>query len=49
MWGPSACVVKAADHTFSMNKNEPYSLVLKSVVKPSSDVPFMMPKKTADT
>ena len=35
--------------TFKMNMKEPYGLVLQSLGKPSSNVPFMMPKKTADT
>ena len=32
-----------------MKMKEPYGLVLASLGKPSSNVPFMMPKKTADT
>jgi peptide/nickel transport system substrate-binding protein len=35
--------------TFKMTMKEPYGLVLQSLGKPSSNVPFMMPKKTADT
>src|SRR6185503_8430286 len=35
--------------TFRMKMKEPYGLVLQSLGKPSSNVPFMMPKKTADT
>jgi peptide/nickel transport system substrate-binding protein len=35
--------------TFKMKMKEPYGLVLQSLAKPSSNVPFMMPKKTADT
>ena len=35
--------------TFKMKMKEPYGLVLESLGKPSSNVPFMMPKKTADT
>ena len=35
--------------TFKMNMKEPYGLVLQSLGKPSSNVPFMMPKKTAET
>ena len=35
--------------TFKMKMKEPYGLVLQSLGKPSSNVPFMMPKKTADT
>jgi peptide/nickel transport system substrate-binding protein len=32
-----------------MTFKEPYGLVLESLGKPSSNVPFMMPKKTAET
>ncbi len=35
--------------TFRMKMKEPYGLVLESLGKPSSNVPFMMPKKTAET
>src|SRR5882672_3284780 len=35
--------------TFKMAMKEPYGLVLLSLGKPSSNVPFMMPKKTAET
>src|SRR5471030_2515898 len=35
--------------TFKMKMKEPYGLVLESLGKPSSNVAFMMPKKTADT
>jgi len=35
--------------TFKMKMKEPYGLVLESLAKPSSNVAFMMPKKTADT
>src|SRR5258708_5260336 len=35
--------------TFKMTMKEPYGLVLQSLGKPSSNVPFMMPKKTAET
>jgi peptide/nickel transport system substrate-binding protein len=35
--------------TFRMRMKEPYGLVLQSLAKPSSNVAFMMPKKTADT
>jgi peptide/nickel transport system substrate-binding protein len=35
--------------TFKMKMKEPYGLVLESLGKPSANVPFMMPKKTADT
>jgi peptide/nickel transport system substrate-binding protein len=35
--------------TFKMKMKEPYGLVLESLGKPSSNVAFMMPKKTAET
>ncbi len=35
--------------TFQMVLKEPYGLVLDSLGKPSSQVPFMMPKRVADT
>jgi peptide/nickel transport system substrate-binding protein len=41
---------KAVDaKTFTMKLKEPYGLVLESLGKPSSNVPFMMPKKIAET
>ena len=41
---------KAVDaKTFQMILKEPYGLVLDSIGKPSSNVPFMMPKKIAET
>ncbi len=35
--------------TFRMKMKEPYGLVLESLGKPSANVPFMMPKRVADT
>ena len=35
--------------TFSLILKEPYGLVLLSLAKPSSNVPFMMPKRVAET
>jgi peptide/nickel transport system substrate-binding protein len=35
--------------TITLRLKEPYSLVLESLAKPSSYVPFMMPKRLADT
>jgi peptide/nickel transport system substrate-binding protein len=35
--------------TFKMMLKEPYGLVLESLGKPSSNVPFMMPKRIAET
>jgi peptide/nickel transport system substrate-binding protein len=41
---------EAADaRTFKMKMKEPYGLVLESLGKPSSNVPFMMPKRVAET
>jgi peptide/nickel transport system substrate-binding protein len=41
--------LKAVDaKTFQLILNEPYGLVLMSLGKPSSNVPFMMPKAVAD-
>ena len=42
--------MKATDErTFEMQLKEPYGLVLLSLAKPSSNVPFMMPKRIAET
>ena len=35
--------------TFTLKLKEPYGLVLESIAKPSSLVPFMMPKRMAET
>ena len=37
------------DKTFTLTLKEPYGLVLESLAKPSSNVPFIMPKRVADT
>src|ERR1700712_4582039 len=37
------------DKTITLKLKEPYSLVLESLGKPSSFVPFMMPKRMAET
>jgi peptide/nickel transport system substrate-binding protein len=37
------------DKTFEMTLKEPYGLVLLSLAKPSSNVPFIMPKRIAKT
>jgi len=49
MMGSVAGLEKVDDKTFKMKMKEPYGLVLESLGKPSSNVPFMMPKKTAET
>jgi peptide/nickel transport system substrate-binding protein len=42
--------LKAADsNTFIMRLQEPYGLVLATLGKPTSNVPFMMPKRVAET
>jgi peptide/nickel transport system substrate-binding protein len=42
--------LKAVDtKTFTLVLKEPYGLVLQSLGKPSSNVPFMMPKRIAET
>ncbi|MEM8947780.1 MAG: ABC transporter substrate-binding protein [Pseudomonadota bacterium] len=37
------------ERTFELNLKEPYGLVLLSLAKPSSNVPFIMPKRVAET
>ncbi|MBI5446746.1 MAG: ABC transporter substrate-binding protein [Deltaproteobacteria bacterium] len=37
------------DKTFTLTLKEPYGLVLESLGKPSSNVPFMMPERVAKT
>ncbi|MEI6203085.1 MAG: ABC transporter substrate-binding protein [Enhydrobacter sp.] len=49
MMGSVASLEKVDDKTFKMMMKEPYGLVLQSLGKPSSNVPFMMPKHTAET
>jgi len=42
--------IKAADaRTFVMTMKEPYGLVLATLAKPSANMPFMMPKRVAET
>src|SRR5260221_13239643 len=42
--------IEAADaKTIVLKLKEPYGLVLESIAKPSSYVPFMMPKRLAET
>src|SRR5476649_1232955 len=49
MMGSVAGLEAVDAKTFKMTMKEPYGLVLQSLGKPSSNVPFMMPKKTAET
>ena len=37
------------DNVFVINLKEPYGLVIDSLAKPSSNVPFIMPKRLAET
>src|SRR5207237_8605156 len=42
--------IEATDaKTITLKLKEPYGLVLESIGKPSSVVPFMMPKRSAET
>src|SRR5664279_1617828 len=44
-----AGIEATGDKTFTLKLKEPYSLVLESLGKPSSIVPFMMPKRMAES
>lgn len=44
-----ASIEATDDKTITLKLKEPYGLVLESIGKPSSVVPFMMPKRIADT
>src|SRR4051812_3317505 len=48
MMGSGAGLEAVDAKTFTMKMKDPYGLVLQPPGKPSSNVPFMMPKKTAD-
>ncbi|WP_291860373.1 ABC transporter substrate-binding protein [Bradyrhizobium sp.] len=45
----TASITAADDKTIVLKLKEPYGLVLESLGKPSSLVPFMMPKRLAET
>jgi peptide/nickel transport system substrate-binding protein len=45
----TASLEAADDKTITLKLKEPYGLVLESIGKPSSLVPFMMPKRMAET
>src|SRR4030088_2477835 len=49
MVGFTASIEALDDKTFALRLKEPYGLVLDSIGKPSSYVPFMMPKRMAET
>src|ERR1700676_4203560 len=45
----TASIEATDDKTITLKLKEPYGLVLESIGKPSSYVPFMMPKRLAET
>ncbi|QIG95227.1 MULTISPECIES: ABC transporter substrate-binding protein [unclassified Bradyrhizobium] len=45
----TASIEATDDRTITLKLKEPYGLVLESIGKPSSIVPFMMPKRLAET
>ena len=45
----TASIEATDDKTITLKLKEPYGLVLESIGKPSSIVPFMMPKRLAET
>src|SRR6266404_1053588 len=45
----TASIETTDEKTFTLKLKEPYGLVLESIGKPSSYVPFMMPKRMAET
>jgi peptide/nickel transport system substrate-binding protein len=45
----TASIVATDARTITLRLKEPYALVLESIAKPSSNVPFMMPKRVAET
>src|ERR1700682_366876 len=45
----TASIEATDDKTITLKLKEPYGLVLESIGKPSSYVPFMMPKRMAET
>ena len=49
LWDFVAELKATGDRSFVLKLKEPYGLVLDTLGKPSSNVPFMMPKRIADT
>ena len=49
LWDFVAELKATGDRSFVLKLREPYGLVLDTLGKPSSNVPFMMPKRIADT
>jgi peptide/nickel transport system substrate-binding protein len=45
----TASIEATDERTITLRLKEPYGLVLESIAKPSSVVPFMMPKRLAET
>src|SRR3569832_2464037 len=43
------CIEDTDNKTITLKLKEPYGLLLESIGKPSSYVPFMMPKRLAET
>src|SRR3954462_5236948 len=49
LWNFVASIEATDPRTITLKLKEPYGLVLESIGKPSSVVPFMMPKRIAET
>jgi peptide/nickel transport system substrate-binding protein len=49
LMGFTASLEATDARTITLKLKEPYALVLESIAKPSSKVPFMMPKRLAET
>src|SRR3954464_9909952 len=49
LWNFVAAIEATDPRTITLKLKEPYGLVLESIGKPSSVVPFMMPKRIAET
>jgi len=49
LMGFTKAMTAVDDKTFTLTLNEPYGLVIESLGKPSSNVPFIMPKRVAET
>jgi peptide/nickel transport system substrate-binding protein len=45
----TASLEATGDRTITLKLKEPFALVLESIAKPSSKVPFMMPRRLAET
>jgi peptide/nickel transport system substrate-binding protein len=49
LMGFTKALAAVDDKTFTLTLTEPYGLVIESLGKPSSNVPFIMPKRIAET